>query len=183
MGAMHAWMHGLCLGRTERPLPRPGHHRVRIVAEDFSSSPGVVRIALGTRVNLVMVNEGDLLHDIPIRPRVPPPSGGGGYRVRLAHRGRVGELRVLLLRSRASGGRHVGHANRHVTKRMLPHAPPMVFRERGASRSSPAGTTPPVPPSVGLRRGLHPLDRRGGPVAGAQQPQEPPFVLDQSQTE
>jgi nitrite reductase (NO-forming) len=39
---------------------------VRIVGSDFSFSPNQVRIAAGSTVSLVLVNDGDLPHDVTI---------------------------------------------------------------------------------------------------------------------
>jgi uncharacterized cupredoxin-like copper-binding protein len=66
MAAMHARMLGSAGVGTTAPSPVPGATEVRVVAEDLSFSPGELSIAGGETINVVLVNEGDLLHDITI---------------------------------------------------------------------------------------------------------------------
>jgi len=66
MGSMHAWMHGSAGAGQTAPAPVPGADQVRVVARDFSFSPNQVRLAAGGTVNLVLANEGDVLHDVTI---------------------------------------------------------------------------------------------------------------------
>jgi len=66
MSQMHSWMHGSIQGREGAPPPSPGATEVRVVARDFSFSPDEVTVPVGRTVNLTLVNEGDLPHDITI---------------------------------------------------------------------------------------------------------------------
>lgn len=60
------WMHGSAEGSPTAPSPAPGATEVRIVGRDFSFSPNQVRIAAGSTVNLVLVNDGASPHDLTI---------------------------------------------------------------------------------------------------------------------
>lgn len=66
MGSMHAWMHGSAGAGQTAPAPLPDAKEVRILARDFAFSPSQVRLAAGATVNLVLVNQGDVLHDVTI---------------------------------------------------------------------------------------------------------------------
>lgn len=66
MGSMHAWMHGQGPGGPVAADPSPGAEEVRVTAGDFSFSPSVVRVPAGGTVNLVLVNDGALPHDVTI---------------------------------------------------------------------------------------------------------------------
>ncbi len=66
MGSMHEWMMGGDLGAGQAPAPVVGAPEVEVVARDFSFSPTEVTVPAGTTVNLVLVNGGDLPHDITI---------------------------------------------------------------------------------------------------------------------
>jgi plastocyanin len=66
MAGMHAWMHGSAESGQTAPGPVPGASQVRVVARDFSFSPDQVRLAAGATVNLVLVNQGDVLHDLTV---------------------------------------------------------------------------------------------------------------------
>ncbi|GIU99446.1 MAG: hypothetical protein KatS3mg014_1062 [Actinomycetota bacterium] len=68
MGGMHRWMHGPGPGWVgwSAPSPSPGARELRVVAGEFSFSPSVIEAAAGETVNLVLVNEGQLPHDLTI---------------------------------------------------------------------------------------------------------------------
>jgi plastocyanin len=66
MTSMHEGMMGggLPAGRAQAPVV--GAPEVEVVARDFSFSPIEVTVPAGTTVNVLLVNEGDLLHDVTI---------------------------------------------------------------------------------------------------------------------
>ncbi len=66
MSQMHAWMQGPVQSREGALAPSPGAAEVRVVARDFSFSPREFTVPAGQTVNLTLVNEGDLPHDITI---------------------------------------------------------------------------------------------------------------------
>lgn len=63
-GWMHRWMHGA--PATLPAPPVPGAPEVEVVARDLSFSPAELRVEAGTTVNLVLRNEGAVLHDFTI---------------------------------------------------------------------------------------------------------------------
>ena len=78
MGSMHAWMHGTGQVGLTAPAPVPGAREVRIVAKDLSFSPSQVPVSAGGTVNLVLANQGDVLHDLTIPAvgfRLEAPAG------------------------------------------------------------------------------------------------------------
>lgn len=66
IGAMHTWMHGSVETGATAPAPSPGADEIRVAAREFSFSPSEVSVASGRTVNVTLVNEGDLQHDITI---------------------------------------------------------------------------------------------------------------------
>lgn len=66
MSSMYGWMHGSVEGASAAPEPSPGADEVRVAAREFSFAPSELNIPSGRTVNLVLANEGDLLHDIII---------------------------------------------------------------------------------------------------------------------
>lgn len=69
MRGMHAWMHGWgvgSVGGVAAPSPSPGAREIRVTMDEFSFSPGVLEVRAGETVNLVLVNEGALPHDLTI---------------------------------------------------------------------------------------------------------------------
>jgi uncharacterized cupredoxin-like copper-binding protein len=65
MGSMHGWMMGGDLGgRASAPVG--GAREIEVVTRDFSFSPTELTVPAGTTVNVVLVNDGDLLHDLTI---------------------------------------------------------------------------------------------------------------------
>ncbi len=50
----------------EAAAPVPGASQIEVVARDFSFSPAEVTLPAGTTMNLVLANQGDLLHDVTI---------------------------------------------------------------------------------------------------------------------
>ncbi len=68
MGGMHRWMHGTGRGWAgwSAPSPSPGAREVRVVADEFSFSPARIEVPVGETVNVVLVNEGQLPHDLTI---------------------------------------------------------------------------------------------------------------------
>ncbi len=63
-GWMHRWMHGTPATLPDPPVPAAPE--VEVVARDLSFSPAEVRVEAGTTVNLVLRNEGAVLHDLTI---------------------------------------------------------------------------------------------------------------------
>lgn len=66
MASMHERMMGGGLGTEQVPAPVPGAPQVEVVARDLSFSPTEIKVPAGTTVNLLLVNDGDLPHDITI---------------------------------------------------------------------------------------------------------------------
>ena len=66
MSQMHGWMEGSDQQGRSAPAPSPGATAIRVVARDFSFSPPELDIPAGRTVNVTLVNEGDLFHDITI---------------------------------------------------------------------------------------------------------------------
>lgn len=66
MAAMHDWMTGSTALREQGSPAIPGAREARITARDLSFSPGEVIVPPRSAVNLVLVNEGALLHDLTI---------------------------------------------------------------------------------------------------------------------
>jgi len=66
MSQMHARMKGSGQQGPSAPAPSPGATAIRVVARDFSLSPSELEIPAGRTVNVTLVNEGDLFHDITI---------------------------------------------------------------------------------------------------------------------
>ena len=66
MSQMHEWMNGPAQQGPSAPAPSPGATAIRVVARDFSFSPPELDIPAGRTVNVTLVNEGDLFHDITI---------------------------------------------------------------------------------------------------------------------
>jgi uncharacterized cupredoxin-like copper-binding protein len=66
MASMHERMMGggPAAGRAQAPVI--GAPEIQLVARDFSFSPSEITVPSGTTVNVVLVNEGDLLHDVTI---------------------------------------------------------------------------------------------------------------------
>ena len=65
MASMHEGMMGGGLGgRASAPVADA--QEVEVVTRDLSFSPTEVTVPAGTTVNLLLVNEGDLLHDVTI---------------------------------------------------------------------------------------------------------------------
>jgi uncharacterized cupredoxin-like copper-binding protein len=65
MASMHeGMMGGVTSGQA--PAPVAGAPEVEVVAGDFAFSPAEVNVPAGGTVNLVLVNDGDLPHDITI---------------------------------------------------------------------------------------------------------------------
>jgi heme/copper-type cytochrome/quinol oxidase subunit 2 len=65
MASMHErMMGGSRAGRAEAPVP--GAPDIEVVTRDFSFSPTELTVPAGTTVNVVLVNDGDLLHDLTI---------------------------------------------------------------------------------------------------------------------
>jgi nitrite reductase (NO-forming) len=66
MASMHERMMGggVVAGRAQAPVA--GAPEIQLVARDFSLSPTEITIPAGTTVNLVLVNDGELLHDVTI---------------------------------------------------------------------------------------------------------------------
>lgn len=65
MASMHERMMG-GVRSGQAPAPVAGAPEVEVVARDFAFSPTEVTIPAGATVNLVLVNDGDLPHDITI---------------------------------------------------------------------------------------------------------------------
>ena len=66
MRSMHEGMTGQGPGRQAAPAPEPGAREVRVAARDFSFSPAEFAAPAGTPVNVVLVNQGGVLHDLTI---------------------------------------------------------------------------------------------------------------------
>lgn len=69
MRGMHRWMHGgpaAGWAGWSVPSPSPGARELRVVADEFSFSPAELEVEVGETVNLVLVNEGQLPHDLTI---------------------------------------------------------------------------------------------------------------------
>jgi len=66
MASMHERMMGSGVRSGQAPAPVAGAPEVEVVARDFSFSPAEVNVPAGTSVNVVLVNDGDLPHDITI---------------------------------------------------------------------------------------------------------------------
>ena len=66
MSQMHEWMNGSDQQGRSAPAPSPGATTIQVVARDFSFSPPELDIPAGRTVNVTLVNEGDLFHDITI---------------------------------------------------------------------------------------------------------------------
>ncbi len=66
MVSMHEWMMGGSLRAGRAPAPVAGAPEIEVVARDFSFSPTELTVPAGTTVNLLLVNEGKLLHDVTI---------------------------------------------------------------------------------------------------------------------
>lgn len=66
MTSMHEWMMGEGPWSQAAPTPVPGAREVRVAARDFAFSPAELTVPAGTAVNVVLVNEGDLFHDLTI---------------------------------------------------------------------------------------------------------------------
>ncbi len=66
MQPMHDWMHGRGQSPAPAPEPSPGAREVEVVAVDFSFSPGRIEVVREETVNVKLVNEGRLLHDLTI---------------------------------------------------------------------------------------------------------------------
>ena len=65
MASMHErMMGGSRAGRAQAPVP--GAPDIEVVTRDFSFSPTELTVPAGTTVNVVLVNDGDLLHDLTI---------------------------------------------------------------------------------------------------------------------
>jgi len=65
MASMHEWMMG-GVASGQAPGAVAGAPEVEVVAGDFAFSPAEVNVPAGGTVNLVLVNDGDLPHDITI---------------------------------------------------------------------------------------------------------------------
>lgn len=65
MESMHGWMMNGLGRRASAPVA--GAPEVKVVARNFAFSPTEVTFPAGTTVNLLLVNEGDLLHDVTIQ--------------------------------------------------------------------------------------------------------------------
>lgn len=67
---MYRWMHGgpgwTRWGASAAPSPSPGAEEVRVEVDEFSFSPSVLELRAGETVNLVLVNRGQLPHDLTI---------------------------------------------------------------------------------------------------------------------
>jgi uncharacterized cupredoxin-like copper-binding protein len=59
-------MMGAGVRPEQAPAPVPGAPEVEILARDFTFSPTEVAVPAGATVNLVLMNDGDLAHDITI---------------------------------------------------------------------------------------------------------------------
>lgn len=66
MSWMHERMMGSGLGGGQAPAPVAGAPEIEVVARDFSFSPTEVTVPAGTTVNVVVVNDGGLPHDVTI---------------------------------------------------------------------------------------------------------------------
>lgn len=66
MRGMHAWMHGWDASAIAAPSPSPGAREIRVTATDFAFSPDRIELRVGETVNLVLVDEGSLPHDLTI---------------------------------------------------------------------------------------------------------------------
>lgn len=66
MSQMHVWMNGYGQQGPSAPAPSPGATVIRVVARDFAFSPSEIEIPAGRTMNVTLVNEGDLFHDITI---------------------------------------------------------------------------------------------------------------------
>jgi plastocyanin len=66
MRGMHAWMHGWGAGVVAAPSPSPGAREVRVTMDEYAFSPSRIELRAGETVNVVLVNEGALPHDLTI---------------------------------------------------------------------------------------------------------------------
>ena len=65
MASMHErMMGGSRAGRAQAPVP--GAPDIEVVTRDFSFSPTQLTVPAGTTGNVVLVNDGDVLHDLTI---------------------------------------------------------------------------------------------------------------------
>lgn len=87
MSEMQSWMYGPGQGAQPASAPSPGATTARVVAREFSFSPTELTIPAGRTVNLTLVNEGDLPHDVTISalgfslPASPGASASGALTV------------------------------------------------------------------------------------------------------
>lgn len=70
MGGMHRFMHGGTgvpgWWAWSAPSPSPGAREIRVTTTEFAFSPDRIELRVGETVNLVLVDEGSLPHDLTI---------------------------------------------------------------------------------------------------------------------
>lgn len=79
MGPMHAWMIGSASWGQSPEDPVAGAAEARVTATEFSFSPSEISITGGQAVNVVLVNDGDVVHDLVVPSlgfRVVASAGG-----------------------------------------------------------------------------------------------------------